>query len=211
LALTIGLSGCGSSIPSLLQGDGGDPPKVSCPGDHDGFFVCMSANSSISDKSLEQAIVQGLTDLATLVNTASFQRQVDTGFGEGPSINGALQTTNYIVTITGYCDASSTTLAQAVVGGSTIQYNECTVQKTSSGQIDQAAVSGVLLHEISHNVGYTHPSVNPSRLTVPYWLGDTATDDFDAQAGISTDTGSGTGTGTGTETGHHGRTFTWGD
>jgi hypothetical protein len=139
----------------------------------------MSEASQINDPKLEQTIVNGLAKLISLVNTQSFQSQVEGFYTSGKSIVDNLSSTNYIVTITGYCDASSSVLASAVVGGDTISYNECTVQKDAQGDPDLAVVSGVLLHEISHNVGYTHPSVNPSRTTVPYWLGDTVQDDID--------------------------------
>lgn len=172
-------TGCGAiDKASALFSHDELPEKVRCPGSHDGFYVCLSSESNFSDSGVQSAVEQGLAKLATLVNEATFQSEIKSAISTGDSIVTNLTATNYIVSVTGYCEPQGDALARAVVDGNTIDYNECRVSHDSSGQPDVAEVAGVLLHEISHNIGYTHPEVDPSRLTIPYFLGDTAEKDI---------------------------------
>src|SRR4051794_12363908 len=88
--LLLPLTACGVPSPGSML-NGSDPPgKTACPGDHLGFFVCLSSDSSISDKGLEQTILDGLGKVITLVNSVNFHGQVATAFAEGQSIDDSL-------------------------------------------------------------------------------------------------------------------------
>lgn len=145
----------------------------------------MSEQSELKDPAVGQVIQQALAQLVSLVNTDTFQSQVIKSFaaGTGATIDQSLTEANYVVTITGFCDATTDVLADAIVGGDSMNYNECRVQKDAGGAFDVPQVAGVLLHEIAHNLGYVHPSVNPSRSTVPYFLGDLAQANMEQAAG----------------------------
>ena len=171
------LAGCGNvnSETASLFGMQADPDaKTPCPNPTSGFYVCLDAASTFVDASFEQTIATAMATAISLVNGANFQNAIKSGLSGGDQVVDTLLQTNYIVLVEGYCDSGSTTLAQATVGGYTVHYNECTVQTDSQGNADIAQISGVMLHEISHNLGYTHADVNPSPDSVPYYLGDTA-------------------------------------
>jgi hypothetical protein len=175
-ALALLATGCGNvaSDTWLLGADAPAEKKVKCDGDHAGFYVCLGSASSIADATLAAKIETALASaLPQLVNSDRFRQHVLDAFGKGgAAIDGDLTRADYAVTVTGYCDAVDDALAKAPLNGASIRYNEC------KGKQDLATVAGILLHEISHNLGYTHPDVNPSRSTVPYYLGDLAEKDL---------------------------------
>ncbi len=147
--------------------------KEACPGDHAGFYVCTQAGFNLGDDELQATISASLAKLSELVNGDTFQSKIKAAFPSGAAIVQSLIATNYTVTITAFCDTDGNALARAALGGDSIEYNRCMVEKDASGEPSLAQVAGVLLHEISHNVGYSHPDVNPPRTTIPYYLGDT--------------------------------------
>ena len=167
--------GCGSSVDSNnLFSNQETESKTKCD-DSVGFHVCLSTGATFVYSNYKEITMSAFGELNTLVNTTNFQARVKSAFGtSGNEIVSSLLSANYIVTVQGYCTPNSTTLAQATVGGDTILYNECTTEKDYDGQPNLARVSGVLLHEISHNLGYSHADINPSPNSVPYYLGDLA-------------------------------------
>ena len=77
-----------------------------------------------------------------------------------------------MIEIYGFCESDSKTVATAVLNGDIINYNECSSAVDDPGEPDQAFISGVLMHEITHNIGYDHEKVNPDPNSVPYFMGD---------------------------------------
>jgi hypothetical protein len=170
----ISLNHCGiqESVLSSLPLTSIDDEKVKCPGEHEGFYVCLSTKSKIADEDLKNTIGKALLKLADIINTDDFADEVKSFYVEGDKIVTDLRATNYIADIYGFCDASSSVLGKANLYGHTIRYNECNVTHDENGDPDLASVAGVLLHEISHNIGYDHAEESPSPNSVPYYLGN---------------------------------------
>ncbi len=178
--LAWGTSACGgaaaneiSFINDILTG-GKNEKKTVCDSSAEGFLVCMSANSAIEDSRLKQSTFTALGELRELVNSEAFANKVNKAFDDNGGVMKKLRSTNYIAVITSYSAPNDTALAKATLNGHTIRYNAATVARDSSGAPDLAHVAGVMLHEIAHNIGYTHAAENPSRRSAPYFLGDLA-------------------------------------
>ena len=186
------LAGCGNinSDTARVFGLSDNQDKTACPNATAGFYVCLDADSSFLEADFKTTILRAMATLIKLVNESDFQQAITSGLSGGDQVVASLKQTNYIVLLQSYCASGSSVLAQASVGGYTINYNECTVTKDSSGADDNAQVSGVLLHEISHNLGYTHADVNPSPDSVPYFLGNTAEAMLSPSSGATTGTNS---------------------
>ena len=167
--------GCGGAeyglilLPTILQ----QQQKTECS-DAREFRVCLSAESSFADIEVERVIIDALAELNTLVNSEEFLTTLGERASNGAEIGGELVGTNYIARIRGFCDAGAAALAEAEVNGFDISYNECTIDRASDGSFSRPHVAGVLLHEISHNIGYSHASENPDPDSVPFFLGDLA-------------------------------------
>jgi hypothetical protein len=83
----VSLSGCGQvAADTMLLGSEPIPAKVRCPGDHEGFYVCMQSASQIDDAELKNVMLEALGQLAVLVNGAEFQEKIEAAFTNGPSI-----------------------------------------------------------------------------------------------------------------------------
>lgn len=180
LAASLQLTACGSNLaPDSLLANASDDDlaKSPCSGEHAGFYVCLAAQSSLTESAVHNTIRSALAALPGVVNSDQFATQVRSAFSNGDSILSTLTSTNYIVKIDSYCDEADNALAKATVGGTQIYYNECRMDDA-----DTAMVSGVLMHEISHNLGFEHGETDPNRTSVPYYLGDLVEKDLGGAA-----------------------------